>query len=1064
MSRFALLVAATRGAALAVPVTPAATPAQPRAAATAPGPTPRRAEAAAATLTGRVVDSASSRPLANAQIAVVGTRLGGLTNDAGRFTIAGVPAGTYTVRAILIGYAPASQTVTVADGATATVDFALHAQAVQLQAVVAVGYGTQSTRNVTGSVATVAMDRVATQAVSGVDKALAGQVPGVQVLQGNGTPGGGPQIQVRGVGAIGAGSQPLYVVDGYPLASGGAEVRNPLNDIPPGDIESISVLKDASSAAIYGSRAANGVVVITTKSGRNQAPAVRLDYAAGVQTIPKRFLPDVLDGREFAQYMKELNEDNVRYNLRRDPTTNDVPAEYRNPEQYGTGTDWLQQITRDAPMHNVNLSVSGGTQAISGLLSGSFLREVGTVTSTDFTRSSLRANVSADVGRRLRVGLSLAPTYSIRNLPVSGGAGRGENGSPAHAAIASPLLTPFLEDGSWRAMIQSPGNLNLPNPLMYLNQFQNRFRSLRGLGTGFAEVRPFEGLTLRSQANVDYSDQQQNNYRPSTLGVQFSAPPRIPVGTYVARNYVNWLLEQTATYDRVFGGDHHLQVLGGFSVQANRSIGDSLSGTNYPNDDIQTLNAAALLTGLSDAQRWGLISYLSRVNYDFGDGKYLLSAAIRRDGSSRFAPENRWGIFPSASVGWRASQEGFLKNLSWLDDLKFRLSYGQTGNNDLGNYSYVGQVGINDYLLANALASGRTLNTLGNPGLGWEKTQEINGGFDLGLWGSRVTLTADVYQGITKDLLLNVEIPQSSGFGTVTKNTGRIRNRGLELGLRTLNVQRGRFSWSSDFNVAMNRNTVLALGANNAPIRSGTSGEASPTHITMVGQPVGMFYGYVFQGLYKDDADIRASGGFPGAIPGNIKFKDVNGDGTITAISDFEIIGNPYPDATFGINNSVRVGPVDLSVIMTGQLGGERMEGFFEYLHNIDGVFNVTRDVINRWRSPEQPGDGKHPTTAGVSRGRVLYRDVSSLWIHDATNLNVRNVTLRYRIPERLTRARLRDPSVYVGVQNAALFSSYPMNPEVTNYNRQTGALTPGYDAVAYPLARTFTVGTQFGF
>ena len=256
---------------------------------------------------------------------------------------------------------------------------------------------------------------------------------------------------------------------------------------------------------------------------------------------------------------------------------------------------------------------------------------------------------------------------------------------------------------------------------------------------------------------------------------------------------------------------------------------------------------------------------------------------------------------------------------------------------------------------------------------------------------------------------------------------------------------------------------VLALGSNNAPIRSGTSGEASPTHITMVGKPVGMFYGYVFQGLYKDSADIASSGGFPGAIPGNIKYKDINGDGTITAISDFDIIGNPYPDATFGINNSVRLGRLDLSVIMTGQLGGDRMEGFFEYLHNIDGVFNVTRDVINRYRSPQQPGDGKHPTTAGVSRGRVLYRDVSSLWVHDATNLNVRNVSLRYRLPDRLVRG-VRDANVSFGIQNALLLSSYPMNPEVTNYNRQTGALTPGYDAVAYPLARTFTLGTQFGF
>ena len=994
----------------------------------------------------------------------MGTRFGAGTRDDGTYTISGVPAANYTIRATFIGRAPKSRPITVVDGQTLNVDFAMTTQAVQLDAIVATGYLTQSTRTVTGSVANVTMDNVQSQAVEGIDKALAGQVAGVQVLQSNGTPGGGPQIQIRGVGAIGAGSAPLFVVDGYPLSTGGAELRNPLNQIAPGDIESISILKDASSAAIYGSRAANGVVLITTKTGRNQAPTVRMDYAAGMQTVPKRFLPKVMNGQEFAQFMKELNEDRVRIDLRREPTAADIPVEYQNPAQYAnSGTDWVSLITRDAPTQNLNLSVSGGTPDIAGYLSGGVLRELGTVRGTDYTRASLRASVNANPNKKLRVGLNLAPAYELRNLPVQGGAGRNENGSPASAALPSPLISPYNSDGSFRPMIQSPGMLIYPNPLMYLDQFKNAYRNLRGLGNAFAEFRPIEGLTLKSQANADYSEQQQTNYRPSTLGVQFTAPPRVPVANYVENNFINWLTEQSATYDRTFSG-HHVQLLGAFSAQAQRQIGGNFNGTNFPNDDISTLNAAALVTGSTDAQKWGLVSYVSRVNYDFADGKYLASAAIRRDGSSRFAPQNRWGVFPSASLGWRLSEESFLKNVSWLNDLKLRAAYGQTGNNDLGNYSYVGQVGISDYINNNALASGRTLNTLGNENLGWEKTEEVDVGFDLALFNNRVSFTVDAYNGITKDLLLNVEIPQSSGFGTVTKNTGRVRNRGLEVAMHSLNLMRGAFQWSSDVNVAVNRNVVQALGSNGAPIRSGASGEASPTHITMIGQPVGMFYGYVFQGLYKDSADIARSGAFAGAIPGNVKYKDVNGDGTITAISDFEIIGNPYPDATFGINNNVKVGRFDLSVLMSGQLGGSRMEGFFQDVHNIDGVFNVSPDVANRWRSPQQPGDGMHPTTAGVSRGRVLYRDVSSLWIHDATNLNIRNVTLRYNVPDRFAWGAVRNASVYFGVQNAALISNYPMNPDVTNYNRQVGALTPGYDAIAYPLARTFTIGTQFGF
>lgn len=1007
------------------------------------------------------VTTEGGRPLANAQVAIVGGTLGALTNATGKYTIVGVPVGTHNLRAIYIGHAPQSKVVVVAAGQSATADFVLAVSALKLDTIVSVGYGTQTTRNVTGSVANVDLDKLRTQSVAGIDKALAGQIPGLQVLQSNGTPGGGPQIQIRGIGAIGAGSSPLFVVDGYPLPNSGAELRNPLNEIPPGDIESISVLKDASSAAIYGSRAANGVIVITTKTGRNQAPQVRFDLYSGMNVVPTRFLPNVMNAQQFATFMKELTEDNIRFNLRREPTTADIPVEYQNPSQYGTGTDWLKETTRSAPTTNLTFSVSGGAPNISGYLSGGYLKEVGTVIGTDYSRYSLRASVNANPSRQVRMGLSVAPTFSIRNLPVSGGAGRNENGAPAQAALASPLLTPYNTDGTWRTMIQSPGMLLMPNPLMYLHQFKNDFRNLRGLASVFAEWRPFSKLMLKTQASADYSEQQQTNYRPSTLGVQFTAPPRIPVGNYIETNYVNWLSEHTATYDNVFGS-HHLQVVGGYSVQANRALSGNFSGTNYPNDDISTLNAATLITGSTDRQKWGLVSYFSRLNYDFGDGKYLFSAAARRDGSSRFAPENRWGVFPSASAGWRVSQEPFLNGVSWISDLKLRVAYGQTGNNDIGNYSYVGQVGINDYILNNTLASGRTLNTLGNPDLGWEKTEEVDVGLDLGLFDNRLTFTADAYSSITKDLLLNVEVPQSAGFATTTRNTGRVRNRGLELGLHTVNVQRSSFDWTSDFNVAINRNVVLALGANNAPIRSGTSGEQSPTHITMVGKPVGMFYGYVFQGLYKDAADIAASGAFAGAIPGNVKFKDVNKDGTITAINDFEVIGNPYPDATFGLNNNVRFKNFDFSIVTTAQMGGERMQGFFQDLHNIDGVFNVGADVANRWRSESQPGDGKHPTTAGVSRGRVLYRDVSSLWVQDASNISIRNVTLRYRLPPRL--AALRDANVYFGVQNVAVFSKYPMNPEVTNYNRQVGALTPGYDAVAYPIARTFTIGTQFGY
>ena len=1028
-------------------------------------------ELVAGVVTGRVVDSATSQPLANVQVVVMGTTLGAMSNGAGRFTIGNLPAGTHTLRASLIGFAQQTRTITVVDGQSVTADFTMRRQAVELERVVAVGYGTVNERNVTGSVANVNMDRVRNQMVEGVDKALAGQVAGVQVLQSNGVPGGGPQIQVRGVGAIGAGSQPLFVVDGFPLAQNGtnAEQRNPLNQIAPGDIESITVLKDASSAAIYGSRAANGVVVITTKSGRNQSPTAHMDYSFGLQTTPKRFLPDVMNGVEFATYMKELYEDNLRFSTGRQVLlpTDTIPSQYRDPSQYeGKTVNWLDLVTRTAPSHNVNASISGGTQNVSGYLSGGLLNEEGIVRATDYRRASLRAAVTASPTSKLRVALSLAPAYELRNLPVVGGAGRAEIGSPGSASVASPIVGPYNDDGSYRALIGSPGVLNVPNPLMYLAQFSNKFQNLRALGNATVEFRPIDGLLLKSQSSADFSEQQNSNFRPSTLPGQFGqAPPQPAQGNYIESNNLNWLAEQSATYDRTLGR-HHAQLLGVFSAQAQRDLGGSFRGDLYPNDDISTLNAANQITqqGIT-AARWGLLSYAARLNYDFADGKYLASAAIRRDGSSRFSNANRWGVFTAASVGWRLSEESYFKRFSWLNDLKLRAAYGTTGNNDIGNYDYIGQIrggSANDYVLNNTLATGRVLGTLQNPDLGWEKTSEADVGLDFALFNNRISFTADAYDGTTKDLLLNVEVPASSGFQNVTRNVGRVGNRGIELAMHSINMQRSSFQWSSDVNVSMNRNKVLALGANGAPIRSGTSAEGSNTHITMIGQPVGMFYGYVFQGLYKTDAEAAAIG-FPGALAGMVNYQDLNGDHNIT-LADEQIIGNPYPDATFGINNNLTLGRFDLSLITSGQLGGQRLQGFFEYLHNIDPAFNITRDQINRWRSESQPGDGVHPRTSGPPRGRTLYRDISTLWVHDATHLAVRNVTLRYHIPERLAMGGMKDASVYFGIQNALTITNYPMNPEVTNYNRQSGALTPGYDAVAFPIARTFTFGTQFGF
>ena len=1031
----------------------------------APRSAPAQATPPLGTIAGRVTAADTGIALTSATVSVVGTRLSAQTDGAGRYRLTGVPVGPQRLRARMLGYAPADTSVVLVEGEETVVNLQLKAQAIELEAIVAVGYGTRRSADVTGSVAGVNTENIKTLPVTGVDQALAGQVAGVQISQSNGIPGGGPQIQIRGVGAIGAGTQPLYVVDGFPLSTTSSEISNPLNDIPPGDIESISVLKDASAAAIYGSRGANGVVLITTKSGQGARPRIEVTSYTSTQRIPQGARPDLMNAREFAQFRKEAIEDRIRFEEGREPTLADIPEIYRNPAALGDGINWFDEITRPAPMRNVDVSVSAGSPAFSAFVSGGYLDQEGVVKQTGYNRSSLRANVRASPSGRFTAGLNAASTFSRRQLLAEGGQGRYEDGFGS-ALVASPIGAVRNQDGSYVPMIGSPGTFLYPNPLLTLQQLEDEGTNFRAIGAAFAEYAPWDRVKLRASLSVDWSDARTKSFHPSTIGYLNRPPPITPWGEYATSHYLNWLSENTLTYSRTFNASHAVDALLGASVQAQRGEWGNFRGDDFPDDDIRTLNAAARITGNSGEDDWGLVSYWARLNYGYRD-KYFLTAAIRRDGSSRFGPENRWGTFPSVALGWRLSQEPFLRGASWISDLKLRASYGMTGNFDIGNYDYVGHVVVQNYVLGQTLASGRVLTSLGNPVLGWERTREVNAGLDLSLFNNRVSLSAEAYQRHTDDLLLNVEIPQSSGFSNVTENMGRIRNRGFELALRSVNVDRRSFRWSSEFNIAVNRNKVLALGRGGTPILSGRSGEGNPTNITMIGQPVGMFYGYVFEGIYQSADEIATSPAFPGAIPGNIKFRDVNGDGRITPIDDFAIIGNPYPDAMFGLTNSVSSGRFHLRVLTTGALGGQRLRAFNEYLHNIDGVFNVTRDVANRWRSPDQPGDGKTPTTVGTGRGRVMYRDVSSQWVEDASFVSVKNVTLQCDLPERWVRGLMTSASVYVSVQDALVFTDDRGNPEVTNYGSahgQGGPLVPGVDFSNYPVPRTITVGTQFTF
>ena len=1022
----------------------------------------RESEAYVATITGRVTDASTGQPIATASILVIGTTRGAQSDASGRYTITAVPAGALVVRATRVGYGELAQNVTVADGQTATLNFSLQPQALQMEGLVAVGYGTARKADLTGSTVSVDMSNIQSLPVTGATQALAGQVPGVEVITSTGAPGSGAQVRVRGVSAVGAGGVPLYVVDGFPMSATAASgessftVRSPLSDIPPGDIESITVLKDASASAIYGSRASNGVVIITTKRGRSgSVPQVNLSVFTGMQYVDWREMPELANAREFALFEQRNSQS------RNVP----VPAEYQNPDQYGEGTNWFREIMRTAPTQNVQASISGGTERLRSYFSAGYLDQEGVLLNSGYRRASLRANLEADVTGRIRAGLNIAPTYSIRHLAEEGGNGR--SGGFGSVQIASPLISPYDDSGELRPMIQSPGTFSVPNPILVLQATKNEQRALRALASAFVDYRAAEGLQFRTTANVDWADQDVENFRPSVIGGLNSAPPSVPTGGFQTQTFLSWLNENTLTYDRSLGEAHRIQALGGFTIQRENTTTGTFNGQQFPDDDITTLNAAGTITGNTDESMWSLMSWLGRVNYTALD-RYVFTGTVRTDGSSRFGANNRWGTFPSAAVAWNVSREPFMQDVAFVQDLKLRTSLGFTGNNQIGNYSALGQVVRADYTLGGQLAAGRRLATLQNPDLGWEHTREINLGLDAFFLDHRLGLTVDAYQRNTRDLLLSLELPTTSGYGSVVANRGDVLNRGLEVALISVNVDRRNLVWNTNFNLAVNRNRVLALGADDEPLRTGASMEGSPTNITMVGQPVGLFYGYRTEGLYRTAEDLQNFPVYAGAALGTIRYKDVNGDGVISrGFADFEVIGSPYPDLTYGLTNTITLGRFDLRVIADGAVGGQRLLRSNASFENINGIFNVTkRYVDNMWVSPEQPGDGRTPAWGSDNASR-MFRDVSDRWVADAGYFWVRNVTLAYNVPTEWLGLDARSAKVNVGVQNALLFSPYRGNPQAsTNQSLSVGgptstSLTPGIDNFSYPQARTVTIGVE---
>jgi TonB-linked SusC/RagA family outer membrane protein len=1047
------------------------------------------------TITGRVTDAQDGSPIPGVNVVVQGTTTGTATDANGEYELE-APDDAEVLVFSAVGYV--RQEVPI-NGRT-TINVQLQSDVEALEEVVVVGYGTQQRAEVTGAVSSVSAQDVQDLAVESFETAIQGKLAGVEVRQATGEPGASPTIRVRGTGSISAGNDPLFVIDGLPITRDeGAQgtlfrrrstftppTLNPLATINTSDIESIEVLKDASAAAIYGSRGSNGVVIITTKKGsRSGSPVVRYNGYYGVQSATN--VPDMMNSREIVDFTIDARNNNYiqKYgSAPPDPRTNDgrpddgfvlIPEKYIEYDQgeRSTNTDWLDLITKPAPMYSANVSVSGGSDDVGYFVSGGLFQQDGIIQGSDFSRYSLRVNVEADPVEFVRVGANLSTSLSQQNrLPASAPYFARPPGIVYSAMVHSPVIEPYNDDGTPNQLngqsYLGGGTTSASHPIAIRNAIDEDLDHHRTFGTAFAEFDLGYDMLFKSQFGADLSDYTRNFYRANSL-LYRTATAGEPYAQSGSSRSFSWLSENTLTYDRDYG-DHSVNALLGFTAQKERNDLNSIIAQNFPDDEVPTVNGGQVTDGTSTAEEWSLLSYLARVNYAFQQ-KYLLTATIRADRSSRFGSNNQTGIFPSASAGWRISEEPFMQDITSVSDLKLRVSYGVTGNFLIPNYGSFGLLGSADYISGGGqnVISGVAPGSIGNDDLTWETTRELNVGLDAGFFNDRVSLAADYYQSTTSDLLLNVSLPAATGFETFLTNIGEVQNRGLELVLSTNNLV-GDFSWSTDINFSTNRNEVTELGPEGAPILS--SGAAGLRHITRIGNEIGSYYGYVVEGVYRDQAavdnalpDTEA----PDPAPGDFIFKDIAGggpngdqpDGQITP-DDRTVTGSYFPDFTYGITNSFRYRGFDLNVFIQGVEGREILNLTSRHMKNGEANFNSYAIFNERWRSPENPGNGEVPRADRQTGLHGNNNRPSSFQVEDGSYIRLRNVTLGYSFPIAFLGTETRRARLYLSGQNLITITDYlGFNPEV---NLQSTPLTPGEDYGAYPLSRVFTLGVDLTF
>lgn len=977
-----------------------------------------------------VVKDETGEPVIGANVVVKGTTNGTVTDMNGRYSLE-VPEGG-VLQISYIGY----NTQEVKVGSGDVVNVSLREDSEALDEVVVIGYGTVKKSDLTGAVGSVQMKDVSQVGITSADRALQGQIAGVQVNARTGQPGESMMIRVRGSNSLAGGNEPLYVIDGMPV-----EKMN--SDINPEDILSMEVLKDASSTAIYGSRGANGVVMITTKRGRTGDTVLEYNGYVGVSSLRKKL--DLLGKDDYIAMVNEVSQ-------------NDGNGIAITPEQAAMlpNNDWQDLAYQTALTHSHQVSVSGGTDKTKLYSSLNYMNQDGIIKGSDYNRFALRINGDQKLARNLSLNASIAYSYGTQNTANSNADGWGA------IAYTAMVMAPIQEirdaDGKYTNFSGTPWGGT--NPVGMAELYKNKTVNSRLLANMSLIYEIIDGLTFRVNAGAEVNAGSSDRYIPIGL----SAGGKLDGDASKSKsNYYTIINENILTYDKRFNKNHALNLMGGVTFQTYQYNDLGGSGTGFLRDVYETNNLGVASTpgtpssGYSD---YRMASFLGRANYNLME-RYLLTVTARYDGSSKFSKNHKFAFFPSAALAWRLSEENFMQDIDWLSNLKLRASIGQTGNQSISPYQTFARLGTSGPIFGDGKDIGFGLSSMANDDLKWETTTQTDIGVDFGFFSNRLNIGFDYYWKQTRDLLYNATLPPSSGYSSMLRNLGRIDNKGFEISINTINMK-GKVNWTTNLNITSNRSIVKDLGSDvygnkiqriDAPIGGGN------WFPLFVGKAPFQLYGYEIEGIYQTDEEARLNGEATKKA-GDYRYKDTDGKAGITT-GDKTIIANTQPKFTFGLTNIINWNNFELSFLLIGSVGGDIVNEFNKSITNIGGTWNIRKDVWENHWTPENP-NAKYARASVATKDYLAFGDPSSVWVENGSYLRFKDIKLAYTLPSQwFAGSRKPNISVYLSGQNLITITSYShYDPEAS----WTSSAVNGWDRGVYPSAKSFTLGLQVKF